>query len=305
MLGLAFSAAVAVDQGFTRAWPDVARFAWVLGILFAMAIGFGGILECFHDEDENAEFDDEGDVALRFHHVVYFAVVVCGLTGLAFVIERRSGFGLDRSMLIIAGLGVGLVTWHKPSWFWKQARAQRLRSWIGDTATSAIYFGIAAGLVGFGVMREPHDTLSDLLPVGALQVEHFQGNAQRRLEFVDTATISVSRTGSGGYLIDGGTSLPDLTGLEIDARGVWVDSRFGRIGNRSILQPSLIGGTGVWRGIRWSVDEGDSLQGKSAQISFVIARHESERRVLIYLRARLLADSIITHGFNFVTYELE
>ena len=312
LIGLALAGAWAVDHGITRPWTESARFAWALGLFLCVLLGVAGVIEgIFPDEeaeepgDEHEDVDDNGDISLGFRHVAYGGLVLCALVTLAFAYEQRTGFGLDRSLLILAGLGLAGAMWRKPAWFWQQDRARRLRSLLGDTVVSALYFGIAAGFVAFGLLRRPVDPLAGLLPIGALSVERFEANAESQLEVVDTSIISIKQTGDGGYLLDGGTALPDLTGLEIAARGESVTTRFGRIGNRSEMPTATIGGTGTWHGTHWSLFETDSLRGDSSMISFAVARDAEERRGLIYLQARLLEDSIITHGFNFVTFELE
>lgn len=312
LIVLALAGAWAVDHGITRPWTESARFAWALGLFLCILLGVAGVIEgIFPDEeaeepgDEHEDVDGDGDISLGFRHVAYGGLALCALVTLAFAYEQRTGFGLDRSLLILAGLGLAAITWYKPSWFWQQERARRLRSLLGDASVAALYFGIAAGFVAFGLLRRPVDPLADLLPIGALSVERFRASSESQLEVVEASIISIRQTGDGGYLIDGGTTLPDLTGLEITAPGESVITRFGRIGNRSELPPVTIGSTGTWHGTSWSLFEIDSLRGDSSMISFAIARDAEERRGLIYLQARLLEDSIITHGFNFVTFELE
>ena len=95
------------------------------------------------------------------------------------------------------------------------------------------------------------------------------------------ATIAITSRNNGVLVFDGGQSLPDLTGVEIDLASDVVRMPLGVTGkHRAITMPDTSPG-GSWTGIRWSL--GNAADQKSKNVSLAIGRLKaSGRGILIY-----------------------
>lgn len=55
-------------------------------------------------------------------------------------------------IIIFYGLGILIVNFVKPDWYWNYGRMKRRRELIGDEKTSRMYYVIGAVMLAVGIM---------------------------------------------------------------------------------------------------------------------------------------------------------
>jgi hypothetical protein len=96
------------------------------------------------------------------------------------------------------------------------------------------------------------------------------------------ATITVTGRGNDVYVLDGGPSLPDLTGIEIDLKNGVVRTPFGVTGKYSPLTMPDTNPIGAWSGIRWKFEAPGTSADTGTTVSLSIGRLKASGRGLLY-----------------------
>jgi hypothetical protein len=102
------------------------------------------------------------------------------------------------------------------------------------------------------------------------------------------ATFAVRDKGNQVYYFDGGQSLPDLTGIEIDLKTGVVKTPYGVTGpQRDLTMPDTTP-TGAWTGLHWKYASPDSSDQAGTTVTLAIGRLKSSGRgILNYYVKRL------------------
>ena len=81
-----------------------------------------------------------------------FGLGLACLAILAVIVQDSTGFELERTFLIAAGLFTLLCTITKPSWFWEHEKAQWLRDVLGDTGAAVSYYILGVALIAAALL---------------------------------------------------------------------------------------------------------------------------------------------------------
>lgn len=102
------------------------------------------------------------------------------------------------------------------------------------------------------------------------------------------ATITIAKGGSDLYVINGGQTLPDLTGITIDLKNGVVRTPLGVTKKHRELSMPDSTPTGAWSGIRWEFETPDANDQQGTTASLAIGKlHSSGRGILIYYVRKL------------------
>ena len=101
------------------------------------------------------------------------------------------------------------------------------------------------------------------------------------------ATLAVVKKGTDIFVLDGGNSLPELTGIEIDLKNDVVRTPFGTAMEASEVKPSSKqNATGPWRGRTWRLEDGDIDTLTGTVVKFSLGKLERSGRAILYYRVR-------------------
>jgi hypothetical protein len=111
---------------------------------------------------------------------------------------------------------------------------------------------------------------------------------QVRMAPVSEASLKVRLEGSRRFVLDGGSALPQLSGIVIDLRRDEVISPLGKCIDRKQVTPNNDQSvTGPWRGVRWKCEEVDKATMSGTQINLGLGRLETGRVLLYYDAKRI------------------
>jgi hypothetical protein len=100
----------------------------------------------------------------------------------------------------------------------------------------------------------------------------------------------------GGWRLDGGTALPDLSGIEIDTLAWEVRTSFGKTSTvKAVVGNANQKTTGQWNGVQWHrADSSIVTTGSGTGITFSLGRLRDSGRVLLYYDAKQAAGGVLT-----------
>lgn len=129
---------------------------------------------------------------------------------------------------------------------------------------------------------------------------------QLQLAEVGSAELTVRAAGQHRFVLDGGTALPDLTGIVVDLEKNRVETPFGHTSTSNPIQASEEQrATGPWNGVSWKHEAltGDGTSG--TLINFNLGRlQESGRGILYYDAKRVANGTMQNRATRIVTYDL-
>jgi hypothetical protein len=131
--------------------------------------------------------------------------------------------------------------------------------------------------------QKPGETITYDPRMGISQAEYDELKAlsgKTTIRKKSDATIQVTRRGEV-YVLDGGESLPDLTGIEIDLKQDQVRTPFGVTGKSGTLTMPDTTPVGFWTGVRWSLGSAGEEGGKKVSLSLGRLK-ASGRGIFIY-----------------------
>jgi hypothetical protein len=108
-----------------------------------------------------------------------------------------------------------------------------------------------------------------------------------------TATLGVS-TIANGWRLDGGTTFPEITGVEIDTLTLVVRTPFGDLREFNVVAASDAQKvTGRWTGPQWKLEQLDAAGTNGVAASFALGKLEANGRTLLLYDAKRARDGQI------------
>lgn len=126
----------------------------------------------------------------------------------------------------------------------------------------------------------PYDARVGLTPTEYEELENLK--KQPNIRPKAAATIAISRKGADVYILDGGPSLPELTGVAIDLKNDQVRTPFGVTSKHSALTMHESSTLGAWSGIRWKFETPGATAETGTTVSLAVGRLASGRGILNY-----------------------
>jgi hypothetical protein len=103
---------------------------------------------------------------------------------------------------------------------------------------------------------------------------------------IGSATLAVS-TLPHGWRLDGGSGVPEVSGIEIDTVARVVRTPFGDLRDFNVVPASNAQrATGRWTGPQWKLTQVDSATGSGVAVSFALGTLEANGRTLLYYDAK-------------------
>lgn len=103
--------------------------------------------------------------------------------------------------------------------------------------------------------------------------------------------------------MDGGTELSDFTGIVIDLKQDQVQSPFGTLTERSIINAPESTALGAWNGVQWkgNLTEADGVTGSVAKLA--MGKIKKSGRCVIYYDVRKITPGEKTHISHILNYD--
>jgi hypothetical protein len=122
------------------------------------------------------------------------------------------------------------------------------------------------------------------------------------LSLAETLEVRRGATGTlrvapipNGWRLEGGTSLPELNGIEIDTVARLVRTKFGELRDFNVVGANDDQrATGRWTGPQWNLSNVDEATGNGVAASFVLGQLEANNRTLLYFDAKRARNGQIT-----------
>jgi hypothetical protein len=103
---------------------------------------------------------------------------------------------------------------------------------------------------------------------------------------IGAATLAVS-TIPRGWRLDGGSAVPEVSGIEIDTVALVVRTPFGELRDFNVVRASdAQRATGRWTGPQWKLERIDAATGSGVVVSFALGTIEANGRTLLYYDAK-------------------
>lgn len=117
------------------------------------------------------------------------------------------------------------------------------------------------------------------------------------------AYLTVTKTEHGSLLLDGGATLHDLTGIEVDFTNNRISTRYGVLDARSTVDAPSTTALGAWRGYQWEKQVAGQQHGLATD--FALGRLSSSGRgVLLYDVKKVDSDGHRTRVDIVLTFDL-
>jgi hypothetical protein len=110
---------------------------------------------------------------------------------------------------------------------------------------------------------------------------------KRTLEKVKSSILQV-RTNSNSYEFDGGSTLPDLTGLKINLKELTVTTPFTVLKNPTAEESKGGPALSAFSGYQWNFEQSDLDKGDETEASFLIGKLKESGRNFIYYRGGVM-----------------
>ena len=106
---------------------------------------------------------------------------------------------------------------------------------------------------------------------------------QMRLNKLADASLEISKNDQGIFLLNGGSSLPELTGIEIDLALNKVKTPFGILEDSKEIQPEKDQTvTGPWGGMQWKLEKQGSSPGSGTIVKLALGKRVDDGRGILY-----------------------
>lgn len=116
------------------------------------------------------------------------------------------------------------------------------------------------------------------------------------------ATLKIASIGDGAYQLDGGRKLADFTGIVIDLKNDRVQTPFGDLTEKSVVNSTEKSAIGLWTGVQWKLDAFDEEKMDGVIAKFSVGKLNETGRCVIYYDVRAIGSdgqARITHVLNF------
>ncbi|HEV2972804.1 MAG TPA: hypothetical protein VGY55_22745 [Pirellulales bacterium] len=114
------------------------------------------------------------------------------------------------------------------------------------------------------------------------------------------ATLVIANKDSDDiYILDGGKSLPDFTGIEIDLKNDLVRTPLGVAKNRSEIHADEQSAIGAWNGAQWQSDDDIVTAFTKGSVKLAIGSLQASGRGVLYYDATKIGIGNISHVLIF------
>jgi hypothetical protein len=124
---------------------------------------------------------------------------------------------------------------------------------------------------------------------------------KRVMEKVGSGTIQVE-TNANGIKFDGGSTLPELTGIEIDLDKLTIVTPFAVLKNPSREDSSGGPGLGAFSGYQWDFEDSDIDKGDITTVSFLVGRLKQSGKRFIYYKGGVMKANYPVSNVRLVIY---
>jgi hypothetical protein len=131
--------------------------------------------------------------------------------------------------------------------------------------------------------------------------EYLSLGEKRTLGKIGSGILQV-QTNSNSYELDGGSTLPDLTGLKINLQKLTVVTPFAVLTNPIRDESSGGPGLGAFSGYRWDFEQGDIDKGDITEASFSIGKLKESGRRFIYYKGGVMKTNNPISNVRIVIY---
>lgn len=112
---------------------------------------------------------------------------------------------------------------------------------------------------------------------------------KRTMEKIGNGILQVqTNANANSYKFEGGSTLPDLTGMEIDLEKLTVFTPFATLANPSPETSSGGPALGAFSGYQWYFETGDVDKGNVTTVSFLVGRLKQTGRKFIYYKGDVM-----------------
>ena len=124
---------------------------------------------------------------------------------------------------------------------------------------------------------------------------------KRTLEKIGSGFLQV-KTNSSNYEFDGGSTLPDLTGLKINLQKLTIETPFAVLSNPTHHESLGGPGLGAFSGYQWNFEKGDIDKGEKTTASFLIGKLKETGRQFIYYKGGEMKTNNLISDVRIVIY---
>jgi len=110
---------------------------------------------------------------------------------------------------------------------------------------------------------------------------------KKTLEKTGSGTLLV-KTNSSGVEFDGGSTLPDLTGLKINLKELMISTPFAVLKNPTQEESQGGAALGAYSGYQWKFEQSDLDKGDETEANFLIGKLKESGRIFIYYRSGVM-----------------
>jgi len=122
------------------------------------------------------------------------------------------------------------------------------------------------------------------------EYEEFLATSQQMsLQKIGDATLAITETTKDSYRLDGGTDLPELTGIVIDLGQDEVRTQFATAAERIELHAPAVAPLGTWSGVQWKHAELAPDQKAGTMVQFSLGRADRSGRGVLHYEVRVIA----------------
>ncbi|QDT76623.1 hypothetical protein GmarT_00450 [Gimesia maris] len=147
----------------------------------------------------------------------------------------------------------------------------------------------------------PHD---ERMGISKEEYEEFLKLSQKTtMRKMKEAPLIITQKEEDVFELDGGTELSDFTGIVIDLKQDQVQSPFGTLTERSIINAPESTALGAWNGVQWkgNLTEADGVTGSVAKLA--MGKIKKSGRCVIYYDVRKITPGEKTHISHILNYD--
>lgn len=112
----------------------------------------------------------------------------------------------------------------------------------------------------------------------------------------EQATVRIKKQGEDVYVLDGGDTLPHLTGIEIDLKEDVVRTPFGVAAERSQIDAPETTLPGKWSGVQWKLEELGKSSLTGTIVKFGVGTVAATGRELLYYNVKHVTEEGLREG---------
>lgn len=117
------------------------------------------------------------------------------------------------------------------------------------------------------------------------------------------AVLNVTAADNDRIVLDGGSTLPELTGIEIDLRNSLVRTPLGDLIMQGGVRTNNDHALGTWDGMEWKLESTESMSSTGTSVSFALGRMRQSGRGVIRYDARQTKQEESTRVFYLLFYD--